>query len=165
MSKEPLYPHVPKKRKVLYPSGSSEFIVEVIETGDKDWLKPGVHLRNPLPKDIEDAKQDAINKGFHTVWVHRIEEEGGWASYFEAIRKAKEWALANRAKSVYAAAAYTYLMAIPMAKREAVAMGQSEEEGERVQLLYVISNLSFWRGPVAKASKEAIKRRIKALGG
>lgn len=64
--KEPLYPHVPKSRA----KGASQ--VKVIETGDRDWYKPGIHLRNPSPEKIEDAKEDAINKGFDTVYVHRV---------------------------------------------------------------------------------------------
>lgn len=63
--KEPLFPHVPKSRS----KGSQ---VEVIETGDRDWFKVGIHLRNPSPEQIEDAKEDALNKGFDTVYAHRL---------------------------------------------------------------------------------------------
>ena len=66
--KEPLYPHVPKGRNKEVSQ------VKVIETGDRDWFKPGIHLRNPSAQKIEDAKEDAINKGFDTVYVHRVAE-------------------------------------------------------------------------------------------
>jgi len=68
MKKPPLYPHIPKSRT----KASSQ--VEVIETGDRDWYKPGIHLRNPSAEKIEDAKEEAINKGFDTVYVHRVAE-------------------------------------------------------------------------------------------
>lgn len=52
------------------PSGP----IKVIEVGDSDWFKPGIHLTTPSPVAIENAKEDAINKGFDTVYVHRIEK-------------------------------------------------------------------------------------------
>jgi len=64
--KEPLYPHVPKSKT---KRGSQ---IEVIETGDIDWYKVGIHLRDPSPQKIEDAKEEAINKGYDTVYVHRV---------------------------------------------------------------------------------------------
>ena len=53
----------------------SKITIKVIETGDRDWFKPGIHLRNPSPKLIADAKEDAINKGHDTVYAHRVEEK------------------------------------------------------------------------------------------
>ncbi len=47
--------------------------IKVIETGDKDWFKTGIHLRNPSPGQIMDGIEDAMNKGHDTVYVHRIE--------------------------------------------------------------------------------------------
>lgn len=46
---------------------------KVITTGDVDWFKPGIHLRNPSTKAIEDAKEDAVNKGFDAVYIHLVE--------------------------------------------------------------------------------------------
>lgn len=60
--KEPLYPHVAKSK------------IKVIKTGDRDWFKIGIHLKNPSRQQIIDAKEDAINKGFNTVYVHLIKE-------------------------------------------------------------------------------------------
>lgn len=65
--KEPLYPHIPKSR-------AKETQVEVIETGNRDWYEPGIHLKNPSPQQIEDAKEEAINKGFNAVYVHLVPE-------------------------------------------------------------------------------------------
>ncbi|MBA7529654.1 hypothetical protein ES705_21852 [subsurface metagenome] len=75
--KEPLYPHIPKSK--TKESGQ----VKVIETGDRDWHEIGIHLKNPTPQKIEDAKEDAINKGFDTVYVHLIERNVYYCSIEE----------------------------------------------------------------------------------
>jgi hypothetical protein len=70
----------------------------------------------------------------------------------EAISAAK-----RDAPSPYA---QTYLRAIP----EAIELGgqiATATEGLRVQLLYVLSNLSTWRGPTARAAKAAMKAYCK----
>jgi len=84
-------------------------------------------------------------------------------SYQEALNYARQWAVATQHKSASAAAALAYIDAIPLARAEARAMGQPESEGERVQLLYILSNLAGWRGPLAREAKEALKRRIEEL--
>jgi len=48
--------------------------IKVIETGDRDWFKPGIHLSGiPSPQQLEDAINDAANKGFSAVYVHHVE--------------------------------------------------------------------------------------------
>jgi len=84
-------------------------------------------------------------------------------TYQEALEYARQWAEATRHKSASADAALAYIEAMPLARAEARAMGQPESEGERVQLLYILSNLTGWRGPLAREAKEAIKRRIGEL--
>jgi len=84
-------------------------------------------------------------------------------SYEQAIQYARQWAVATQHKSANAAACLAYIDAMSLAKAEARAMGQPESEGERVQLLYILSNLTGWRGPLAREAKEAIKRRIEEL--
>ena len=86
-------------------------------------------------------------------------------TYEEALRTAREWAATNYQKSGYAAAALAYIDAMDLAKREAQAMGLKSEYGERTQLLYILANLTTWRGPLAREAKEAIKKRVAELGG
>lgn len=58
-------------------------------------------------------------------------------------------------KSPYAKA---YLDKLPLAE------AMYDEHGYDVQLLYLLNNLSGWRGKEAKASKEAIKKHLRAGG-
>ena len=53
--------------------------------------------------------------------------------------------------------AVTYLMHIPEALAEAMVMGNSERFALKVQLLYALSNMQAWRGPVARTTKAALK--------
>jgi len=86
-------------------------------------------------------------------------------TYQEALKCARDWAASNCHKSGYAAAALSYIDAMDLAKREAQAMGFKPEHGERTQLLYILANLTTWRGPLAREAKEAIKKKVAELGG
>jgi len=84
-------------------------------------------------------------------------------TYQEALEYARQWAQASQHRSANAAAALAYIEAMPLARAEARAMEMPEGEGERVQLIYILSNLTGWRGPLAREAKEAIRRRIEEL--
>jgi len=84
-------------------------------------------------------------------------------TYQQALDYARQWAEATSHRSANAAAALAYIQAMPLAKAEARAIGQPEAEGERVQLLYILSNLTSWRGPLAREAKEALRRRVEEL--
>lgn len=98
-----------------------------------------------------------ITLGVGTGMARPIMLQESAIPYSVALGNARRWASEHAATSDDAGAVLAYINAIPLARREA--------EGERMQLLYVLSNLSSWRGPEARQSKEAIKKRIKSLGG
>jgi len=85
--------------------------------------------------------------------------------YSVALSNARRWAAEHAATSASASVALAYIDAVPEAKQRGTEYGISEAEAERTQLLYVLSNLASWRGPEARSSKVAIKKRIKDLGG
>lgn len=39
-------------------------------TKKKDEYARGIHLVNPTPEEIIEAKGDALARGFRTVWLH-----------------------------------------------------------------------------------------------
>lgn len=82
-----------------------------------------------------------------------------------AIREAYQWARSNRNTSVYASAAYEYIAAFHANRLEGVAQGRSQNEADRIQLLYIMNNLQPWRGELARECKVVLKKRIKELGG
>jgi len=84
-------------------------------------------------------------------------------TYEEALLEARKWAEGMRDRSVSAAAAYEYILALPVAVEEARLMGLPPEEGELIQLRYILVNLAGWRGPVAREAKKAIRTRIEEL--
>lgn len=83
----------------------------------------------------------------------------------DAIREAFKWAVNNRYKSVYAAAAYEYIGAINLNRQEGEAMGLSQNHADRIQLNYIMCNLGSWHGELARECKVVLKKRIKELGG
>lgn len=84
-------------------------------------------------------------------------------TYEKAISLAEKWAIQNRLKVFNAPHALTYIRNIDMARMEGRAVGVGANEGEAVQLLYVLNNLSCWKGEDARAAKLAIKARVKEL--
>ncbi len=46
--------------------------MRIIRTDDRaDYCKSGIHLCNPSKRKIEDAKEDAISKGFGVIYIHK----------------------------------------------------------------------------------------------
>lgn len=75
-------------------------------------------------------------------------------------------AVITESKGSYAPYAVTYARAIPQARAEARAMGMDpERDGVRMQIPYILSNLSGWRGERAREVKAALKEHHKKLGG
>jgi len=93
----------------------------------------------------------------------RPEAEKPSMTYEEAMLEARKWAEGLKDRSVLAAAAYEYILALPVAVEEARMMGLPPEEGERTQLIYILANLGSWRGDVAREAKKAIRARIAEL--
>jgi len=90
-------------------------------------------------------------------------EKSAQMTYEEALLEARKWAEGMRDRSVSAAVAYEYILALPVAVEEARMMGLPPEEGELTQLRYILVNLGAWRGPTAREAKKAIKARIEEL--
>lgn len=73
----------------------------------------------------------------------------------QALAEVVAWAKDN--PSLYAQAALAYVSGLDMAKE------MRAGEGECIQLLYIQSNLQYWKGDVARQAKAVIKARIKEL--
>ena len=71
----------------------------------------------------------------------------------KALQNAYDWAVAKASTSSYANAAKVYIEAIEM-NREYDA---SPDKADYTQLLYIISNLTYWKGDIAKHSKQVLK--------
>jgi hypothetical protein len=84
-------------------------------------------------------------------------------TYEKAMALAEKWAVKNQLKVFNAPHALIYIRNIDLARREACAMGIGANAGEATQLLYVLSNLTYWRGEDAKDAKVAIKAHVKEL--
>jgi len=86
---------------------------------------------------------------------------GTWSDLPEAVRmalfKAQDWALKARHKSSEANAAACYIRALP----ESI-MGYGIR-GAKTQLVYILNNLSRWRGGEAAASKKVLSDYVKQL--
>jgi hypothetical protein len=59
--------------------------------------------------------------------------------------------------------AITYARAVPQAIAEATAMGMQPNDGVRMQIPYILSNLSHWRGDRAREVKKALKEHHERL--
>jgi len=77
-----------------------------------------------------------------------------------ALRAAYEWAVSKAATSVYANAAKVYIEGIE-ANREWEP--NDTARADYTQLLYIITNLTYWRGTGAKAGREALKEYAEAI--
>lgn len=75
----------------------------------------------------------------------------------EATKRARQWAVAHRGTSIYADTALAYIDAIQENRGMAVALGQSQEEGDKTQYTYILCNLNYWRGSEAQEAKKVIK--------
>ena len=112
----------------------------------------------PMPPD----EGPPLPRGLNIKWPG-IGHSNNPMSYMDALDATYIWASGHQHQSVLAGAALAYIDALDLAKAEAKAMGRSPEEGERTQLLYVLSNLTSWRGPEARETKEALKKKIAEL--
>lgn len=57
--------------------------------------------------------------------------------------------------------ALTYLHAIPQAISECSMLQASPEHAIRIQLLYILSNMKYWKGDIAKNTKAILKKYSK----
>ena len=57
-------------------------MARVRKAGKDDWFKVGVHIVAPTKQKLQEAKDDASNKGYGIVWVHP-------ASSVKSIRKSR----------------------------------------------------------------------------
>ncbi len=60
--------------------------------------------------------------------------------------------------------AITYAKALGQAIWEATEMGMDPNEGARMQIPYILSNLGHWRGERAREVKAALKESLNELG-
>ena len=72
----------------------------------------------------------------------------------EALHHAYQWAIAKASTSMYANAAKVYIEAIEMNREYEPT---SPDRADFTQLLYILNNLSSWRGDHAKESRKALK--------
>jgi hypothetical protein len=80
-------------------------------------------------------------------------EPGHQQTWQEALMDARKWAVTkNRAALVYIDSLLSGEVGTVVG-----AMGADREEGIRVQLLYVLNNLSGWRGEEARAAKATLR--------
>lgn len=46
--------------------------MRIIRTDEQsDYCKSGIHLHNPSKREIEETREDAINKGFRVTYIHK----------------------------------------------------------------------------------------------
>jgi len=72
----------------------------------------------------------------------------------EALHHAYQWAISKASTSMHANAAKVYIEAIEMNR---AFEPSSPDRADFTQLLYIISNLTHWRGDHAKESRKALK--------
>ena len=77
-----------------------------------------------------------------------------------ALKAAYTWAAERASDNAYANSAKVYIEAIPLNR----AAGMDDRDtADKTQLLYVISNLMYWRGDIARASKIILNAYIENL--
>ena len=79
-------------------------------------------------------------------------------TYQEALDKALTWSK-TKPGSVYKGAAQAYIEAMPIAEDEGAMMYNSSARGRAVQILYILSNLQWWRGEEAREAKVILKKQ------
>ena len=77
-----------------------------------------------------------------------------------ALHHAYEWACSKEESSADAACAKVYIEAIALNREENPA---NPDEADYVQLLYIISNLTYWRGKHAKESRRILKEYAESI--
>ena len=85
----------------------------------------------------------------------------------EALTNAYEWATEKEFKSVYARAAKAYIEAISANRWEADMMaeyaGTDPDNADHIQLLYIMSNLQYWKGDKAREAKATLKNYVDSI--
>jgi len=81
-------------------------------------------------------------------------------TYEQAIDKALEWSKSHP-YSMNKGVARTYIEALPMAEMEGKLMYNNPGRGRAVQILYILSNLTGWRGQEAREAKVILKAQSK----
>src|SRR3990167_4825761 len=79
------------------------------------------------------------------------------------IEKVVEWAEPRVSKSVSANAALAYSRALWQNRVEGEQYGETRESADSNQIVYILSNLTGWRGDVARATKKRLSE-IAAAG-
>jgi hypothetical protein len=59
-----------KSQKSEYDAFNQYRPVRVKKAKKSDTGRRGIHILNPTKRELYDAKLQAINRDFHTVWVH-----------------------------------------------------------------------------------------------
>ena len=72
----------------------------------------------------------------------------------EALHHAYQWASAKASSSVYANAAKVYIEGLEMNREYEPS---NHNRADYTQLLYILNNLTYWRGDHAKESRKALK--------
>ena len=78
-----------------------------------------------------------------------------------ALTNAYEWATEKEFKSVYARAAKAYIEAISANRWEYG--GTDPDNADHIQLLYIMSNLQYWKGDKAREAKATLKNYVDSI--
>ena len=79
-----------------------------------------------------------------------------------ALQAAYEWAVSKAATSAYANAAKVYIEGI---EANSEWEPNDTDKADYTQLLYIITNLTYWRGNGAKEGRKVLKEYAEAING
>jgi len=79
-----------------------------------------------------------------------------------ALQAAYEWAVSKAATSAYANAAKVYIEGIEANRKWEP---NNTDKADYTQLLYIITNLTYWRGNGSKEGKKVLKKYAEAING
>ena len=74
-----------------------------------------------------------------------------------ALDSIVDWATTGDNTKGFKGYALTYVGALPQAAMEGQQMEGDPFKGIRMQIRYILSNIQYWKGEEAKASKEVLK--------
>jgi hypothetical protein len=80
-------------------------------------------------------------------------------TYEQAIDKALAWSK-TAPYTMGKGFTRTYIEAIPRAEMEGMLMYNDPDKGRKMQLPYILSNLSTWRGEEAREAKKILKAQL-----
>ena len=83
----------------------------------------------------------------------------GITTYAQAIAKALAWSK-TAPYTMDKRFTRTYIEAIPKAEMEGMLMYNDPDKGRKMQLPYILSNMSTWRGEEARETKKILKAQI-----